>query len=219
MDKDKFNIDVVLAAVEKADAYFKEKGDVDMENIWVMLFEFTKLFRVIGGIMSTAESDVTSKVDIMRTNLKKCPLDPKPIGFKAFVEWEISQKLHELNGDDGAKSDKRYCSTARTLLRQMWFMTYLLTIFQGLADDVSGKIPRSASELFKLAYTEAFGENHGFMLRQAAKVAIMATANKEAFIDTCLEGKSKDHKDIIAIGEKYCRCLNPSYKFLWKFYE
>ena len=44
-------------------------------------------------------------------------------------------------------SPKRYCSTARTLLRQMWFMTYLITIYQGLIDDLTKKIPRSVKLL------------------------------------------------------------------------
>ena len=66
---------------------------------------------------------------------------------------------------------------ARTMVRLLWFMEFLSVLLGRLGSDPN----KSASDAAKEAYEKALGPHHSFMLRQAAKVAMMAAPGRKTF--------------------------------------
>ena len=70
---------------------------------------------------------------------------------------EIREKKEWMNGEN---HESRYESTARTVLRILWFMEFNYWFIRGIQEDWN----RSTSQISKEAYTKAFGKKHGSSL-------------------------------------------------------
>jgi hypothetical protein len=60
----------------------------------------------------------------------------------------------------------------------MWFLTFLRVLFR---DCYECKIEK-LSDILCHAYDEAFGNNHGWIVRNSAKLAIKASCDKKKLI-------------------------------------
>ena len=96
------------------------------------VYDFTKFFNKISSALSMGFKDITEKVEQMRQLFKKYP-DINDI--QSLIEKEMSLNIHTLTGDNnsklGHKKDEysKYVSGARTFLRLLWFMEFLIHIF------------------------------------------------------------------------------------------
>lgn len=111
------------------------------------------------------------------------------ITLQEMIEYDIARKVEELNGENNhklLKSEKlpqtdyrhQYTSTARTVLRNMWLLDFLHHLMEMLYTDRQAKLSACA----KHAYSEGLGPHHPWVVRQAAKVAMLAAPSRETFL-------------------------------------
>ena len=94
-----------------------------------------------------------------------------------------------------------------------WFMDFMRIFFGGLGKDAS----KSASDAAKEAYEKALGPHHPFMLRQAAKIAMVAAPGRKTFNTKLFPTLAPEEicKILLAIEEE----LTKTTTHLWKFYN
>ncbi len=123
-----------------------------MENT---LNETSKLFSQLSTFLGIAFKDVQAKVAIINANKS---MSPQIGSFVAFIRMEMQQGIHKYNGDNNDKlkapaNFKKYVSTARSLLRMMWLMTFVKVFFTDAITSKSDKL----APMLDHAYDEAFG--------------------------------------------------------------
>ena len=135
------------------------------------IYEFTKFFASISSGLSMGFKDITSKVELMRVIMKQ---HPEIENIQDLIEKEIKLNIHKLNGDNNSKMGhgsgnyKDYTSGARTFLRLLWFMEYLIHIFKQLSNEEPG----SLKDILKKAYDEVLAPRHKWLVRQAVGIAL-----------------------------------------------
>lgn len=93
-----------------------------------------------------------------------------------------------------------------------WFLDFLSVMFGGI-----GRNPHKApSDAAKEAYEKCLGPHHPFLLRQAAKVAMVAVPNRKSFEKGLLPGRTSEKicQDMTAIDDELIKVR----KTLWDFY-
>ena len=143
------------------------------------VYDFTKFFNKISSALSMGFKDITEKVEQMRQLFKKYP-DINDI--QSLIEKEMSLNIHTLTGDNnsklGHKKDEysKYVSGARTFLRLLWFMEFLIHIFKKLlVDDKS-----SLKEILKSSYNEVLAPRHSGIVRTAVGMALTFSGGKKS---------------------------------------
>ena len=85
-------------------------------------------------------------------------------------EIDMGQNVVKLNGDENhkhLKKDKKgtwmwkYCSTTRTVLRNLWLCDYIESLMQHLYSDEKLTIKKAA----KSAYKKTLGNHHPVLLK------------------------------------------------------
>jgi len=173
---EKFDSDRCISLLKK----FNSEPEIDCKCLTALLLEFVKIINEMSSALSVAFKDVTDKVATLRGNYKLHP-DWDVLLFP-FIKKEVAAGIAVLNGENNKKNTKdpkyaKYESSARTLLRMTWFMEFLKVFFGDLGKDQN----RSASDAAKLGYEKALGPHHSFMLRQVAKVAMVAAPGRKSF--------------------------------------
>ena len=137
------------------------------------IFDFTKIFEKISSALSMGFSDITEKCGIMR---QKFNVYPFAKDIQNLLQTEINLDLHKLNGDNNKKlghgkdNYKDYISACRTFLRLLWFLEYLIDVFESvIKDDGSGPI----KEILGNSYDKVLAPHHSFFVKRAVKVALM----------------------------------------------
>lgn len=135
-----------------------------------------------------------------------------------FINLEMKQGIHKYNGDNNDKLSappafKKYISTARSLLRMMWLMTFIKVFFNDSLATNSTKL----APMLDHAYDEAFGEKHSWIVRNGAKLAIKAAPNKQYLIEVFL-GKN-DEVLFAKTVTQLLGYLNPIWDALWQYYR
>ena len=162
------------------------------------IYEFTKFFASISSGLSMGFKDITSKVELMRVILKQ---HPEIENIQDLIEKEIKLNIHKLNGGNNSKMGhgsgdyKDYTSGARTFLRLLWFMEYLIHIFKQLSNDEQG----SMKEILRKAYNEVLAPRHTWLVRQAVGIALTFSGGSKrevlkiifGYDDFTVEAKSK----------------------------
>ena len=136
------------------------------------IYDFTKFFKDISSALSMGFSDITEKCELMRKRFQEYP---EVNTIQELCNKEIELDVHKLNGDNnkslGHKKDKyaKYISGCRTFLRLLWFLEYLLDVFQNiLKDDGDGKVKKILGN----SYDKVLAPHHGFFVRKAVGVAL-----------------------------------------------
>lgn len=104
-----------------------------------------------------------------------------------MIEREMALGVHEFNGENNTKLKKlmkgswecTYTSTTRTVLRNLWLMDFLETLMYELAKDRNASLSHCA----RAAYDKGLGPNHPWVIRQTAKVAMLAVPSREKFLN------------------------------------
>lgn len=156
-----YNLSSILAKLDLV-------NDLDHFNPFFLLspiYDFTKIFGRISSALSMGFKDITEKVDLMRQIFKGYP-DITNIQDLVLKEMELG--IHELTGDNnekkGHKNDqyKKYVSGARTFLRLLWFMEFLIRIFRRLVTDDK----KSLKDILQKAYDEVLSPRHSWLVRR-----------------------------------------------------
>ena len=141
--------------------------------------EIVKFFKLFGKIIARAFNDIVAKANILKTNPDKFPDDNLHV-LQDIIQHELDSDLHKLNGKDHKyaktkpKQFQSYISSARTLFRMLWFTHFLEECFKLVYEDRSSSFASIASD----AYTKAFGEHHGFMIRASVKTGMMMAPSR-----------------------------------------
>ena len=114
----------------------EDNKEVPFDEFCKVLEEFTVVFNKLNSFLGMAFQDVHKKVKEIRSNREKCPDHP---GFFSFIDMEVKNNLHTINGKDNKKKKlpedlANYSSTARNLLRMMWLLTFIRVTFERCRD-------------------------------------------------------------------------------------
>ena len=128
----------------------------------------------MGGILKKAFEDITAKCRIMDNNYAMH--SEVHNGMLNFILLEKSIDVAALNGQnsDHFKGTDRefyldYESTARTVLRLMWFLDF----FYALIENLNKNEKWSLGSCCQGAYDEALGPHHPMTIRMAVKAGLL----------------------------------------------
>ena len=137
------------------------------------IFDFTKFFKEISSALSMGFSDITEKCGIMREHFKEYK---EATDIQNLLQIEMNLNLFKLNGDNnkelghGSGKYKNYISACRTFLRLLWFLEYLIDVFEHvIKDDGSGPI----KTILGNSYDKILAPHHTFIVRKAVGFALL----------------------------------------------
>jgi len=140
------------------------------------IYDFTKIFEKISSALSLGFSDITKKSEIMRQLFFNNYQDAEDLQDLLTKEMNLGEEIYKCNGENngplGHGSDKyaTYVSGCRTFLRLMWFLEYLIDIFEGLLKD-DGK--GSGKKIVRDSYDKVLSPHHRYLVRKAVGFAFM----------------------------------------------
>ena len=101
---------------------------------------------------------------------------PEATDIQNLLQIEMSKNLHQLNRDNNSKLGhgndqyKDYISACRTFLRLLWFLEYLIDVFECmLKDNGTGPIKKILGD----SYDKILSPHHTFLVRKAVGLALM----------------------------------------------
>ena len=105
------------------------------------IYDFPKFFAQISSRLSLGFSDITSKAQQMRTKLEDYQILQicKIYYIKKYNQEYINGENNKSLGH-GKDQYSKYVSAYRTFLRLLWFLEYLIDIFENMLKD-DGKDP------------------------------------------------------------------------------
>jgi hypothetical protein len=161
------------------------------EEFFQILHQFCRAFKQINTFLGIAFSDVKDKVKVMNENNLRFPGHP---GFFSFIKMEIELNIVMYNTGNNKelkapKEYKHYDSTGRNLLRMMWLLTFIRVTFEGMRDPKA-----HMSDILCAAYDAAFGDNHSWVVRNGAKLAIKASSSRKEFVEAITAAKYDEEK-------------------------
>jgi hypothetical protein len=184
------------------------------------IYDFTKFFNKISSALSMGFSDITEKCGIMRERFKQYP---EATDIQNLLQIEMGKNLHKLNKDNNAELGhgkdeyKEYISACRTFLRLLWFLEYLIDVFECmLKDNGTGAIKKILGN----SYDKVLAPHHTFLVRKAVGLALMFSSGGDVNrnVDIIFGFKKYDEEARKAIQETI-----DLMKTIWKggisFYE
>jgi len=184
------------------------------------IFDFTKFFKKISSALSLGFSDITEKSELMR---KRFEDHPDAESIQDLLDKEMKLDIHKLNGDNnsslGHKKDQysKYISGCRTFLRLLWFLEYLIDVFDNvMKDDGNGEIKKILGK----SYDKVLAPHHGFLVRKAVGMALsFSSAGNVSHVVEIIFGYKEFNEETI----KAIKDTNDLMKIIWKggndFYE
>lgn len=167
------------------------------------LKEFAKAFSYFGLALNFAFADIALKANTIVSNFQD-------IGrfqdLQAMIRYEIDQGIEKGNTQE-------FTSTARSLLRLLWFMDFLLKVLELVFSDPTAHL----ATLVRHAYELTLAPHHGLALRTAARIAIRYVPDTQVFIEQMLgPGKTwSQHKSQLT---QLISLISPLRESLWSFY-
>ncbi len=149
------------------------------------IYDFTKFFYQISTALSMGFSDITTKAEQMRVKFQEYP---EAADIQDLLYKEIQLGVYKLNGDNnsslGHGNDQyaKYISACRTFLRLLWFLEYLVDIFEScLKDDGTTSVKKIIGE----SYNKILAPRHNFFVRKAVGIALTfsRTGNVEQIVN------------------------------------
>ena len=145
-------------------------------------------------------SDITTKVGQMREKFKEYP---EAENIQQLLGKEIELDIYKLNGENNSELGykkgeyKKYCSACRTFLRLLWFMEYLIRVFNKLLDPKE----TSVKNILGNSYDEVLAPRHPWIVRKAVGAALTFSAKgtKDEVIKLCfgVDGNTNEGKQYI----------------------
>ena len=136
------------------------------------IYDFTKFFKNISSALNMGFSDITEKCELMR---KRFTEYPDSTSIQDLCNKEIELNIYKLNGDNnkslGHYNDEysNYISGCRTFLRLLWFLEYLIDIFENIVKcEGNEKIKKILGD----SYNKVLAPHHGFLVRKAVGFAL-----------------------------------------------
>ena len=136
------------------------------------IYDFTKFFSQISSALSMGFSDITKKANQMR---RKFELYPDATDIQDLLSKEIELGINRLNGSNNSSlghSEGKYAhytSACRIFLRLLWFMEYLLDIFE---NTIKSKPDAAVKRILGDSYSKVLGPRHTFLVRNAVSIAL-----------------------------------------------
>jgi hypothetical protein len=189
--------------LECLEATASSLDNIPHEPFCAALTEFANTFNFLGVALSFAASDITSKSEAILRNFK---LRSGIEGLQTMVQVEISEGKERKNSSKNP-------STARTLLRMMWFLDFLVSFSSRFASQSDRKLP----ELVREAYDEALAPHHPWTVRTASRLGIRTVPKRSKFIVN-LFGEAKTDSEIYEMFTRLAEVVEPIRTVLWKFY-
>lgn len=136
------------------------------------IYDFTKIFYQISTALSMGFSDITTKAEQMRVKFQEYP---DSTDIQDLLYKEIQLGIYKLNGDNnkslghGNTQYSKYVSACRTFLRLLWFLEYLIDIFETMVkDDGTTNIKKILGD----SYQKVLAPRHTFLVRKAVGIAL-----------------------------------------------
>ena len=193
-----FNLEKLLEHLMQAQA---PRTDIDHHQFCQAILEITHSLSFLGRAMSMAFSDIHSKANIILSNFE----NTSAANLKEMVMLELnSEKLKERS--------KQNPSTARTVLRLMWFLDFLSMLLSNLVNQRDWKMSKCCGE----AYKQALAPHHSWKIRTAAKLGIKTLPTREVYLKNLLshEDPELQSRQLWSILE----AIRPIKDTLWEFY-
>ena len=136
------------------------------------IYDFTKFFKNISSALNMGFSDITEKCELMR---KRFTEYPESTSIQDLCNKEIELNIYKLNGDNnkslGHYDDEysNYISGCRTFLRLLWFLEYLIDIFENMIKSEGNE---EIKKILGNSYNKVLAPHHGFLVRKAVGVAL-----------------------------------------------
>lgn len=136
------------------------------------IYDFTKFFSQISSALSMGFSDITKKANQMR---RKFELYPDATDIQDLLSKEIELGINRLNGSNNSSlghSEGKYAhytSACRIFLRLLWFMEYLLDIFE---NTIKSEPDAAVKRILGNSYSKVLGPRHTFLVRNAVSIAL-----------------------------------------------
>lgn len=184
------------------------------------IYDFTKIFKSISSALSMGFADITEKCELMRKRFNEYP---DVVSIQDLCNKEIQLDIYKLNGDNnkslghGYDEYSKYVSGCRTFLRLLWFLEYLIDIFENvMKDDGNGPIKKILGD----SYKKVLSPHHSFLVRRAVGVALsFSNAGNVAQIVELIFGYKEFNEEAI----KGIKDTNDLMKKIWnggnEFYE
>jgi len=175
--------------------------------------DFTKFFKEISSALSMGFSDITEKCGIMREKFKEYP-EAKDI--QDLLQIEMGKNLHKLNRDNnselghGYDEYKNYISACRTFLRLLWFMEYLIDIFETV---LKNKGDAAIKNILGDSYSKVLAPHHSFFVRKAVGFALMFSSGGTVEKNVKLIFNQKEYNDE---AKKVIQNTIDIMKIIWK---
>ena len=168
------------------------------------LAEFAKAFAYFGAALNFAFSDITAKAEIIVANFQD-------IG--RFTDLQ-SMILDEISRGTERENSSEYISTARSVLRIMWFLDFLLKILELVWEDEKAHL----ATLVRHAYEIALAPHHNIALKTAARIAIRYVPDTSTFVAGML-GPGKTWSEYKEMLDRVISQVIPLRDTLWDFYR
>ena len=136
------------------------------------IYDFTKFFSQISSALSMGFSDITKKANQMR---RKFELYTDATDIQDLLSKEIELGINRLNGNNNSSlghSEGKYAhytSACRIFLRLLWFMEYLLDIFE---NAIKSEPDAAVKKILGDSYNKVLGPRHTFLVRNAVRIAL-----------------------------------------------
>jgi len=123
------------------------------------------------------------------------------------IEYEIASGLTK-------RCDKTFTSTARTVLRLMWYLDFESLLIEGLLNNPYASMREICSD----AYKHSLAPHHHWPVRQIAKLGMFTLHNRDEFESVVL-GPNRTLQEKRVMLASILDRLNPLRDTLWDYYK
>ena len=177
--------------------------DIHFYHFSEAMMEFSNSFSFLGRALSMAFSDISTKAQAIEKNFKN---SPNP-GLQSMILGEVERGVQRNNSEEGP-------STARTVLRLLWFFDFLKDMITNVMENEKWKLSKSCSK----AYDSALAPHHPWHVRLAAGLGIKTVPSKKEYMDRLL-GRDKTLEEQMGLFKMMLDYSAPIRETLWGFYH
>ncbi|CAD8052445.1 unnamed protein product [Paramecium primaurelia] len=185
-------------------------------NFLELCRETTKIFMQMGGILKTAFQDIISKCNIIERNQRN--FQNVHVSLIQYILLEKNMDVAKYNGENcdhlkGTEMDvyTDYESTARTVLRLMWFLDYVAVLLEKLIIKPNDSLGSICAE----AYSIALAPHHPFAVRFAARTGMLVVGSRESLFKIIFQNNEDIYSTLQQCYNNFTKIKNR----LWDLYK